>query len=196
MANSPLKDPAADALLDIVCYPAPLLKKRSREVTPQELASGRVGDLDLKDFLPRMVATMKVADGLGLAAPQVGQNIRLFVANPNEDGGQPPVICFNPVLSDESGSAEMEEGCLSLPGIRANIKRAERVVLSGIDEKGQPIRRECEGLEARIYQHEIDHLDGVLILQRMGTAQRFLRRQQIRELEDVYELKQRRKARK
>lgn len=189
MPNTP------DNLLEIVCYPEPLLKKRSREVTPAELASGRVGNLDLKAFLPRMVETMKVADGLGLAAPQVGQNIRLFVANPDEEGGQPPVICFNPVLNDVSGSVEMEEGCLSLPGIRANIKRAERVVLSGIDEKGQPIRRECEGLEARIYQHEIDHLDGVLILQRMGTAQRFLRRQQIRELEDVYDLRQRRRKR-
>lgn len=190
MSNDP------ESLLEIVCYPAPLLKKRSRDVTLQELASGRVGDLELKAFLPRMVETMKIADGLGLAAPQVGQNIRLFVANPDEEGGQPPVICFNPVLGEASGSAEMEEGCLSLPGIRANIKRAERVVLTGIDEKGQPIRRECEGLEARIYQHEIDHLDGVLILQRMGTAQRFLRRHEIRELEDVYELKQRRKARK
>jgi peptide deformylase len=187
MSNTP------DNLLEIVCYPAPLLKKRSREVTPQELAGGHIGELNLKAFLPRMVETMKVADGLGLAAPQVGQNIRLFVANPDEEGDQPPVICFNPVLSEESGSAEMEEGCLSLPGIRANIKRAERLVLTGVDEKGQPIRRACEGLEARIYQHEIDHLDGVLILQRMGTAQRFLRRNDIRELEDIYELKQRRK---
>jgi peptide deformylase len=188
MSNTPDKPP-----LEIVCYPAPLLKKRSREVTEKELADGRIGELDLREFLPLMVRTMKVADGLGLAAPQVGHNIRLFVANPDEEGGVPPVICFNPVLSEESGSTEMEEGCLSLPGIRANIKRAERLVLTGVDEKGPPIRRECEGLEARIYQHEIDHLDGVLILQRMGTAQRFLRRSELRELEDIYELKQRRK---
>lgn len=187
---------ASQTPLDIVCYPDPVLKKRAREVTREELATGRVGDLTLSEFLPQMVETMKVADGLGLAAPQVGQSIRLFVAQPDPDGLAPPVICFNPVLSEQSGSADMEEGCLSLPGIRTNIKRAERLVLKGLDEKGRPLERVCEGLEARIYQHEIDHLDGVLILQRMGTAARFLLRQQLRELEDIYELRQRRKTRK
>jgi len=185
---------ASPNLLDIVCYPDPLLRKRAREVTADELAEGRVGELDLKTFLPKMVETMKVADGLGLAAPQVGHSIRLFVAQPDPEGEAPPVICFNPVLNEPSGSAEMEEGCLSLPGIRTNIKRPDRLVLTGVDEEGKPIERACEGLEARIYQHENDHLDGVLILQRMGTAARFLLRQQLRELEDVYALKQRRKV--
>lgn len=184
---------ASDPLLDIVCYPDPLLKKRAREVTADELAAGRVGDLELEDFLPRMVETMKVADGLGLAAPQVGQSIRLFVAQPDPEGDDPPVICFNPVLSDLAGSAEMEEGCLSLPGVRSNIKRPESLLLTGLNEKGEPIERRCEGLEARVYQHENDHLDGMLILQHMGTAARFMLRKQLRELEDVYELKQRRK---
>jgi peptide deformylase len=181
-------------LYTIVLYPAPILKKRAREVTAEELRSGRAEGLDLHDFVGRMLLTMQEADGLGLAAPQVGVGLRLFVAHPDAEH-RPPIVCFNPVLSEMRGAAQTEEGCLSLPDIRAKIKRAEHLVLEGLDEKGQPIRLTAEGLEARCYQHETDHLDGILIVQRMGTAARFMNREKIQALEDEYKFLQRQRAR-
>ena len=179
----------------IVLYPAPILKKRARAVTPDEIRAGRADDLDLRELIARMLATMREAEGLGLAAPQVGVSLRLFIAQPDAEH-RPPVICFNPVLSEMRGAALFDEGCLSFPGIRAKIKRAERLVLEGLDEKANPIRLAAEDLEARCYQHETDHLDGILLVQRMGAAARFLRRDQLRALEDEYafRLRQRPKA--
>jgi len=177
----------------IVLYPAPVLKKRAHAVTPDEIRAGRTEDLDLRELIARMFATMREAEGLGLAAPQVGVSLRLFIAHPDAEH-RPPVICFNPVLSEMRGAALFEEGCLSFPGIRAKIKRAERLVLEGLDEKARPIRLAAEGLEARCYQHETDHLDGILIVQRMGTAARFMLRDKLRALEDEYAFRQRQRS--
>jgi peptide deformylase len=174
----------------IVLYPAPVLKKRARALTPEEIRTGQAGGLDLRELVARMLVTMREAEGLGLAATQVGLSLRLFIAHPDAEH-RPPVVCFNPVLSEMRGAALLEEGCLSFPGVRAKIKRAERLVLEGLDEKANPFRISAEGLEARCYQHETDHLDGILLVQRMGTAARFMLRDRLRELEDEYAFRQR-----
>jgi peptide deformylase len=177
----------------IVLYPAPILKKRARAVTPEEIRAGRAEGHDLREIVARMFVTMREAEGLGLAAPQVGVGLRLFIAHPDAEH-RPPVVCFNPVLSEMRGAELFDEGCLSFPGIRAKIKRAERLVLEGLDQKANPIRLAAEGLEARCYQHETDHLDGVLLVQRMGTAARFMLRDKLRALEDEYAFRQRQRS--
>jgi peptide deformylase len=187
--------PDTHAPYEIVLYPDPILKKRARPLTPEEVRSGQAGDVNLHELARRMIVTMEQADGLGLAGPQVGISLRVFTARPGNEHSSPFAV-LNPVLNGPEGKAEMEEGCLSLPGIKHKIKRAERLVLTGLDLEGRPMRIAAAGLEARIYQHEVDHLDGTLILQRMGTAARFLYRQQLRELEDRYELRKRRRERK
>jgi peptide deformylase len=188
--------PASPKPFGIVLYPDPILKKRARELTPEELRIGQADGRELRQLVARMFVAMQAADGAGLAAPQVGVNLRLFVAHPDAKT-RAPFAVLNPVLSEMAGAVVQEEGCLSLPGVRGKVKRAERLVLTGCDEKGQPLRIAADGLEARIFQHECDHLDGVLLLQRLGTAQRFMLRHQIRVLEDEYESRQlrRRKAR-
>jgi peptide deformylase len=177
----------------VVLYPALILRKRAREVTPEELRAGRAGDVDLRELVARMLVTAREEDGVGLAAPQVGVGLRLFVAQPDprEDA---PLVVFNPVLGERRGVTMMEEGCLSLPGIKAQIRRAQHVLLMGHDQEGNAIRVSAEGLPARIFQHETDHLDGILITQRMGTAARFMLRHALQELEERYELRKRRRA--
>src|SRR6185295_6071711 len=172
-------------LLPIVLYPDPILNKKAREVTLEELRAGKADNLDLNELVMRMVATMYDAEGIGLAAPQVGVGLRLFVADVSPERNTPFSV-FNPVLKDPNGSIEEEEGCLSIPKVRAKVKRAESLILSGLDPQGQPLNLPVEGLPARVCQHETDHLDGVLFIQRIGTAARFMLRQKLRELEEDY----------
>jgi len=184
---------SATGAYPVLRYPDPRLKKRAREITMEELRAGRADGVDLRALIARMKVTMLRAEALGLAATQVGVDLRVFLANPDAPR-RAPFAVFNPVLSELRGKAEMEEGCLSLPGIRVRLKRAERLLLKGISETGAPLRMEAEGLEARIYQHETDHLDGILLVQRVGPAGRFMLRQALAELEGAYELAKRRRA--
>ena len=178
--------------LPIVLYPDPLLKKRSRAVTAEEFKAGRAGEVKLQELVERMTVSMYEAEGLGLAAPQVGVLLRLWIADPTEERQQ-PIVVFNPVLSEEAGSIEKEEGCLSIPEARAKVKRIERVVITGCGLAGQPIQIEAEDLLSRVAQHETDHLDGVLFINRIGLAARFLLRGKLKQLEEEYEVLQRRK---
>ena len=113
----------------------------------------------LSDVLDEMLTLMRVHKGIGLAAPQVGIRQRLFVA---EIQGH-PLCLVNPTITNRSGSDQMTEGCLSLPGIHTNIQRNWRIEVQGFDARGQKQRHRVEGLWARVMQHETDHLDGVLI---------------------------------
>lgn len=128
----------------------PVLRAKARPVTK---VTKRIVKL-LKD----MEETMYAADGVGLAAPQVGVSERLIVV----DVGDGPIHLINPVLEKGEGVDVDREGCLSIPGVYGYVERYARVVVSGLDIKGKPVRIEGTGLLARALQHEIDHLDGIL----------------------------------
>jgi len=120
-----------------------------------------------------MVETMYAAPGLGLAANQVGSPHRLFVANPAEDRDPAKlIIMINPELVEAEGEILSEEGCLSIPDFREDVRRARRVLLRGLDRHGRALEIEGEELLARIFQHEMDHLDGLLFVDRLSPAKR------------------------
>lgn len=118
-----------------------------------------------------MLETMRQANGVGLAAPQVGVLQRLFVAElpEDEESGRPKetYILFNPELVKGRGEQVGLEGCLSIPGYVGEVARFEEVTVKGLDEQGRPVRYKAEGYLARAFQHELDHLDGVLYTDRL-----------------------------
>ena len=117
-----------------------------------------------------MVETMYDEVGIGLAAPQVGISLRLMVVS--HDNGREARAVVNPVITEQGGEITSEEGCLSLPGIFAPVTRAEWVRLEGQDLEGQPVSIRARGLTARVFQHEMDHLDGVLFIDRLDPMTR------------------------
>jgi peptide deformylase len=151
------------ALAKVIKFGDPVLKSVASPVT----AFGP----ELRAEVERMIAIMRDGMGVGLAATQLGLLRRLLVFQAGPDGE--PTALVNPViewLSDECSLAE--EGCLSLPRVTMDVERALHARISGRDAEGEPIAIEASGLEARVLQHEIDHLDGVLILDRTGRDQR------------------------
>ena len=163
--------------LRIILYPDPRLKKQSARVD--------VFDDALKQMASRMFELMREARGVGLAAPQVGHNIRLFVMNhtgkPEDDR-----IYVNPVLSDATGEEEAEEGCLSLPGINIQVNRSFSLRMQAQAIDGSPIDEVGDDYVARVWQHETDHLNGVLLLDRMGPMAKIAHRKTIKELESKW----------
>jgi peptide deformylase len=150
------------ALSQIRQYPDSALRMKAREVTEF--------DSSLVQLVERMQILMRDAQGVGLAATQLGILQRVFVFEPEEQGLQAVV---NPVLSNASDERETdEEGCLSLPEVRVPVERSTRIVVEGKDPSGKELRLELEGLAARIAQHESDHLDGVLIIDRTDAEHR------------------------
>ena len=141
---------------------------------------------ELRALADDMLETMRQAPGVGLAAPQVAQSVRLFVAELEETEEQPgsgkTYIIFNPEYVFKSDElADGVEGCLSIPGWAGEVTRHERVVVKGLDKQGQHIRIEAQGLLARVFQHELDHLDGVLFTDRISDPDKIW---QIREGEE------------
>ena len=127
-------------------------------------------DEDVRRLIDRMTQLMRDAEGVGLAATQVGVLRRLFVFVDGEEG---PRAVVNPVVLERSDETESdEEGCLSLQGVRVPVERSVRVVVEGLDANGKPVRHELEGYTARVVQHELDHLDGVLIIDRTDDEHR------------------------
>lgn len=139
----------------------PVLKTPAKPVT-------RFDD-GLRSLFDDMVETMYAAPGVGLAGPQVGLSLRLFVY---DDGATGPSFLANPVLSDPEGEQVEEEGCLSIPGPFHPTARASRIVCRGQDLHGEPLEVVGEGLLARILQHETDHVDGLLFIDRLDEAGR------------------------
>jgi peptide deformylase len=125
----------------------------------------------LATFAQQMLETMRQANGVGLAAPQVGVLLRFFVAElpEDEESGDPaePYVLFNPEIIKGSGEQIGYEGCLSIPGYVGEVARQDRVTVKGLDEKGRPVRLKVEGYLARVFQHEIDHLDGILFTDKL-----------------------------
>jgi peptide deformylase len=128
-------------------------------------------DDDVRALLDDLVDTMYDADGVGLAAPQIGVPLRAFVYDIREPES-PPGVLINPVVVEQSGRTKDEEGCLSIPDLREIVMRAERVVVEGLDRDGRKVRLEADGLLSRCLQHEIDHLDGVLFIDRVSPLKR------------------------
>ena len=161
--------------LHIVHLPNPVLREVCTPVT--EFGGA------LAAFTARMLELMHEGRGVGLAAPQVGVPIRLFVCNHT---GQPEdnLIVINPELKELTGSEESEEGCLSLPGVVVMMRRATRVVMQSRDADGGPCELAAEGLKARIWQHENDHLDGRMICDTMSTADEIANRRAMKMLQD------------
>ena len=165
-------------VVHIVYYPDPVLQRRAAEVEA-------VGP-ELAAFAAKMLVCMQEASGVGLAAPQVGRSIRLFVASQT---GEPAdgMVFLNPRIEPFGPIVELEEGCLSLPGIRADIRRTESVRLAFTDLEGEARTAEFGGLLARIVQHECDHLDGVLFFERMQETDRLRCRPDLLALEEQFQ---------
>lgn len=160
-----MPSPSPPGARRILTYGHPILRKPTRPVANFD------GDLDR--LIDDMVATMYAAPGVGLAANQVGSPLRLFVANPSEDHDPSKLlVVINPELVEADGALVTEEGCLSIPDFREEVRRARRVLVRGLDRAGRPIQVEGEGLLARIFQHELDHLNGVLFVDRLSPAKR------------------------
>jgi peptide deformylase len=154
--------------LRIVTYGDPILRRPTRNVA--EITG------ELQRLIDEMVVTMYRAPGIGLAANQIGSPLRLFVANPAEDHDPAQLIVFvNPeIVAVEGGYGRMNEGCLSIPDVREDVQRARVVVLRGLDRHGQPQEIEGHELLARIFQHEMDHLNGLVFVDRLSPAKRDL----------------------
>ena len=161
------------AKLPILLYPSPAIRKKSLPVTSI--------DGELQRFIDDMVETMYAAPGMGLAAPQVGALIRVIVLAPSHDRApKRPMALINPVLVEGVGQIMEEEGCLCIPDLQEPVSRFKQVVVKAYDRNEKEVVLEGADLLARILQHEIDHLDGVLFIDRLSTAKRLLLKRQLK----------------
>jgi peptide deformylase len=124
---------------------------------------------EVKRIIADMTETMWHQVGIGLAAPQVGLSHRILVMDDGKGGAQ---ALINPVIESRSGIVREEEGCLSIPGIFAEVERSKTITVSATDADGNPVSFEASGLKARIVQHELDHLDGILFIDRLPPVTR------------------------
>jgi peptide deformylase len=150
------------AVLNVRKYGDPVLRRRAK---PVEMVTP-----EIERIIADMVDTMYDEVGLGLAAPQVGISLRLMVVG--DDEGREARALINPVIAEQGGEIVAEEGCLSIPGVFAPVKRAEWVRLEAQDQRGRPVSLTARGLRARVFQHEMDHLDGVLFIDRLDPVTR------------------------
>lgn len=130
-------------------------------------------DDEIQRLVEDLTETMYAAEGIGLAAPQIGVTLRVFVYDVREPE-TPPGALINPQIVEREGSIKEEEGCLSIPGLGELVERAARVVVRGLDAEGHPVEIEADGLLSRCLQHEKDHLDGVLFVDRVSPLKRKL----------------------
>ncbi|MDD5291352.1 MAG: peptide deformylase [Patescibacteria group bacterium] len=143
-------------ILPIIKNPSPLLREKSKEIDFEKIKPN-----ELKDLCADMIKTMKEKDGVGLAAPQVGKSIRLITIN-TKDG---PKIMINPKITNKSWAKEWnEEGCLSVPGVYGKVRRNKKINCVYFDKNGQKIKIQAQGLLSFVIQHETDHLDGILFI--------------------------------
>ena len=157
------------ALREIVQFPDPRLKRVSEKID-------EVTD-EIRELAREMIEVMYDEPGIGLAAPQVGVSIRMFVIDTewsDEGAGQNPTVVLNPEISDREGRITWEEGCLSVPDYTATVERDATITLRGVDLEGNPIEERAEELRAVCIQHEVDHLDGVLFVDRISRLKRSL----------------------
>ncbi len=167
----------------IVLYPDPRLRQKCVPV--------RVFDDRLAALARQMLELMKANRGVGLAGPQVGVADRIFVCNPTGEPADDRVY-VNPELLDLTGAVEGEEGCLSIPEVRVIVRRARQCTIQAVDLEGRPVQLGGADLVARIWQHEVDHLDGRLIIDRMNATDKIATKKQLAQLESDYKKSQKR----
>ncbi len=162
-------------IYEIVKYPDPILQQRGAHVTEF--------DGELRTLVDDMFESMYAAQGIGLAAPQIGISKRITVIDlSNKEKPADKIVLINPEIILQEGKLFQEEGCLSLPDIREKVKRAARVIVRAQDATGKWFEMEGDDLLARAFQHEIDHLDGVLFIFRVSALKRDLLTRRIRKL--------------
>lgn len=150
--------------MDVLSHPNAALKALAAQVDP-------LTETDLPDLCRKMAQVMYSAPGIGLAAPQIGILKRVIVYDIDDDGR--PIALCNPAIVEFGEELEVdEEGCLSLPGISVEVERSMTCVCEALSLSGRPVRIEAEGLHARLLQHEVDHLDGILIIDRATPEER------------------------
>lgn len=152
-------------ILEIKKYPNPILRKKAKEIkkiTPE-----------IKELILNMIETMKANQGIGLAAPQIGELKKIIIVQ-TQKGNE---VFLNPEIIKKSKEKEIgEEGCLSFPGLFLKIKRAKKIIVKAQNIEGKEIIIKAENQIARIFQHEIDHLSGILFIDRQGTFQKLFQR--------------------
>ena len=159
-------------MLEILTYPDSVLRKKADDVET-------ITD-DYHQLIEEMAEAMYDDDGVGLAAPQIGVSKQVIVV----DGGEGFMALFNPeIIKTGDDTDTVEEGCLSLPGIRVQVERPTQITLRALNVNGETVQLEIEGLMARIFQHEIDHLNGILIIDRVSSINRSLLKSKLRKLE-------------
>lgn len=151
------------ALLEILHFPDPRLRKKARPVD-------KVDD-QIRQTVGDMLETMYAAPGIGLAATQVNIQQQIIVMDVSENKNE-PLCLINPVIVTKEGNEEMQEGCLSVPGIFETVQRAEKITVKALDENGNAITHEANGLLAVCIQHEMDHLDGLLFVDYLSPLKR------------------------
>ena len=149
-------------LKEIVVYPDPVLRKHSKPVEGI--------NEDITHLLSDMTETMYASSGIGLAAVQIGVLERVIVV----DVGEGLISLINPEIIESEGESKMEEGCLCLPGVMVEVKRSEKVTVKGTNERGEEVTIHAQDLLARALQHEIDHLNGILIIDKVSRMKREL----------------------
>jgi peptide deformylase len=163
------------AVRRILTYPDTVLRERAEAVT----------DIDGKtqEIIDDMIQTMYQAPGVGLASNQVGEPCRIILCDTSaKDEPNDLVVLINPEIVETDGLVVYEEGCLSVIDYTADVRRAERVTVKGLDREGNPILLKKEGLPAIVLQHEIDHLDGMLFIDRISTLKRELYKRRLKKL--------------
>lgn len=164
-------------LLEIVLYPDPILSQVAKKVED-------IND-DIKALLEDMAQTMYEAPGIGLAAPQIGKSLRMLVVDVDsgeQEQGKNLLKLINPEIIERKGKAKGEEGCLSIPDIREQVVRDEIVKIKALDISGQEIVIEADGLLSVCLQHEIDHLDGVLFIDKLSKVRKELIKGKLKKL--------------
>lgn len=166
-------------LLNVLKYPSPILKKIAEPVIEF--------DKEISELAKNMLFTMYKAPGIGLAAPQVGKSKRIFCIDIDferervtDSNGKDsfrysnfsPIVLINPVITEKSGEMVYQEGCLSFPGVFEDVKRAERITVEYQDTEGQSRELSAEGVRAVCIQHELDHLDGIVFIERLSQLKR------------------------
>ncbi|MCB9366790.1 MAG: peptide deformylase [Calditrichaeota bacterium] len=166
---------------DVIIYGHPTLRRRADDVS--------VFDDDLRQLVREMFATMEDYDGIGLAAPQIDKSIRLLVIGvpgeqeENKEDEKFYLAVLNPVITSSSGSWDFEEGCLSIPDIRETVTRPESITMEYDTPMGEHRKLEATGILARVLQHEIDHLNGVLFIDHLSPIRRGLLNGRLKRLE-------------
>jgi peptide deformylase len=164
-------------VLSVVRYPDPRLRDESLPIL--------AADDSVRALVARMFEMMFAAQGVGLAAPQVGVNVQLFVASPTFDPSD-LLVMINPKIVAELGWDEQEEGCLSFPSIYGNVKRRQRIIVEFMDLSGIPATLDLDGFPARVVQHEMDHLSGTLLVDRLGALAKLTNRKTLKDLEAAF----------